>query len=68
MVKDSRTVFDAGLWMMCQRLNKRVTELESLLVKVTETLEAFSRENHCHHTVISRWLALEATGKDVPHG
>jgi len=68
MVKENRSVFDAGLWIMCQRLNKRVTDLEALLVKVTDLLEALSRENQCHHTVISRWLELEAMEKEVQHG
>jgi len=68
MVKENRSVFDAGLWIMCQRLNKRVTDLEALLFKVTELLEALSRENQCHHTVISRWLELEATESVVERG
>jgi len=68
MVKESRSVFDAGLWIMCQRLNKRVTDLESLLSKVTELLEALNRENQCHHVVISRWLSLESLDMEVEHG
>jgi len=68
MVKESRSVFDAGLWIMCQRLNKRVTDLESLLSKVTELLEALNRENHCHHDLIKRWLLLEDIGTEVERG
>jgi len=68
MSKEGRSVFDHGAWIMIQRLNERVHGLEGVLLKVTEVLEVLSRENQCHHRVISRWLDLEALGRQVTNG